>query len=83
MSHMNVAVKSRWGLWGRFWMLVYGETDLRPIDTFHQTHVVDAEEDGTTLRFDDDRTYAVDLIVLATGYRQSFPFLHNDIKKGF
>ena len=81
MSHMNVAVKARWGMWGRFWMWVYGETNLRPIDTFHRTHVVDVEEDGATLRFDDGRTYQTDVIILATGYRQSFPFLHDDIKK--
>ena len=82
MPHMNVAVKARWGVWGKFWMWVYGETNLRPIDTFHRTHVVNVEEDGTTLRFDDGRTYKADVIVLATGYRQSFPFLHDDIKEG-
>jgi len=83
MSHMNVDVKSRWGIWGRFWMWIYGETKLRPIETFHKTHVVDVEEDGATLRFDDGRTYTADLIVLATGYRQSFPFLHSNVKEEF
>jgi len=80
---MNVAVKSRWGMLGRVWMWIYGEMNLRPIETFHRTHVVDVAADGTTLRFDDGRTYAADLIVLATGYRQSFPFLHEDIKEEF
>ena len=83
MAHMNVAAKSRWGWWGRFWMWIYGESNLRPIETFHRTHVVDVDEDGTTIRFDDGRTYEADVIILATGYRQSFPFLHEDIKKEF
>ena len=83
MAHMNVAAKSRWGIWGRFWMWIYGESNLRPIETFHRTQVVDVEEDGTTVRFDDGRTYEADVIILATGYRQSFPFLCEDIKEQF
>ena len=83
MAHMNVAAKSRWGLWGRFWMWIYGESNLRPIETFHRTQVVNVEENGTTIRFGDGRTYEADVIVLATGYRQSFPFLHEDIKEEF
>ena len=32
-----------------------------------------------TILFDDGRTYQADIIILATGYKQSFPFLHESI----
>jgi len=61
-------------------MWLYGETYLKPIQTFHQTQVEGVEEDGITIKFDDGRSYEADLIVLATGYKQSFPFLDDDIR---
>ena len=79
MSHMNVPIKSQ-SVWGRMWMWIYGETDLKPIQTFHQTQVEGVEEDGTTVKFSDGRKYEADLIVLATGYKQSFPFLDDKIR---
>lgn len=82
MSHLNVPVKSK-SKWGRFWMWAYGESNLRPIESYHRTQVVDVEEDGVTVRFDDGRTYKTDLIVLATGYKQSFPFLDDRIREEF
>ena len=36
-----------------------------------------------TVRFKDGRTYKADVIVLATGYKQSFPFLDSAIKEEF
>lgn len=79
MSHMNVPIKSQ-SLYGRMWMWIYGETDLKPIQTFHQTQVASVDDDGITVKFDDGRTYEADLIVLATGYKQSFPFLDDKIR---
>lgn len=79
MSHLNVPVKSK-SLIGRFWMKVYGEEGLRPIESFHKTSVVGVEYDGKTIRFDDGRTFEADLIIMATGYKQSFPFLDETIQ---
>lgn len=36
-----------------------------------------------TVRFNDGRTYQADIIVLATGFKQSFPFLDRTIKEEF
>jgi dimethylaniline monooxygenase (N-oxide forming) len=82
MSHLNVPIKSQ-SMWGRFWMWVYQESGLRPIESFHQTEVVGVDDDGVTVRFCDGRKYEADLIVLATGYKQSFPFLDDNIRKEF
>lgn len=82
MSNLNVDVKSRTA-WGRFWMWVYGEQNLRPIQSYHRTHVASVDDDGVTVRLADGRTYEADLIVLATGYRQSFPFLDDKIRQEF
>jgi dimethylaniline monooxygenase (N-oxide forming) len=82
MRHLNVPIKQM-SLMGRFWLWVYGESHLRPIYTFHRTQVVDVEDDGVTVRFCDGRTYKSDLIVLATGYKQSFPFLDRKIQQDF
>jgi dimethylaniline monooxygenase (N-oxide forming) len=81
MGHLNVPIKAKTA-WGRFWMWAYGETNLRPIISFHKTQVVDVEED-VTVRFDDGRIYEADLIVMATGYKQSFPFLDEKIREDF
>ena len=83
MSHMNVPIKQSWGIWGRFWLWFYGETHLRPIQSFHKTSVVNCMDDGKTIVFDDGRTFQADIIVLATGYRQSFPFLDESIQQEF
>ena len=64
-------------------MWVYGESNLRPIESYHRTQVTEVENDGVTVRFDDGRTYEADLIVLATGYKQSFPFLDDAIRQEF
>lgn len=80
MGHLNVPVKSR-SMWGRFWMWVYREGGLRPIASFHGTEVVDVDDDGITVKFGDGRTYEADLIIMATGYKQSFPFLDAEIRK--
>jgi len=82
MSHLNVPIKSR-SMWGRFWMWVYQERGLRPIESFHQTEVTGVEDDGVTVIFGDGRKYEADLIVLATGYKQSFPFLDKNIRREF
>jgi dimethylaniline monooxygenase (N-oxide forming) len=82
MGHLNVPIKRK-TVWGRFWMWAYGETNLRPMESFHKTQVVDVEGDGVTVRFEDGRTYEADLIVMATGYKQSFPFLDDTIRKDF
>ena len=66
MSHLNVPIKSR-SLWGRFWMWVFQEQRLRPIESFHRTEVVGVDDDGNTVQFSDGRRYRADLIVLATG----------------
>ena len=62
---------------------LYGEQDLRPIESFHLTQVTGVDDDGITLRFCDGRTCQTDLLVLATGYMQSFPFLDNKIQQEF
>lgn len=80
MSHLNVPMK-RQSLWGQLWMWVYGESHLRPIQSFYGTQVAGIDDDGTSIRFTDGRRFEADLIVLATGYQQSFPFLHNSIRK--
>jgi dimethylaniline monooxygenase (N-oxide forming) len=79
MAHLNVPVKRK-SLLGRFWMKVYGEDNLRPIDSFHRTVIAGIEKNGVTVRFEDGRTFDADIIVLATGYRQSFPFLDGRIR---
>ena len=80
MSHLNVPIKSQ-SLWGRFWMWAYQETGLRGIESFHKTEVTSVDDDGVTVRFGDGRKYEADIIVLATGYKQSFPFLDAKIRK--
>ncbi|CAJ1951922.1 unnamed protein product [Cylindrotheca closterium] len=75
MAHMNVPIKRQWGWWGQFWLWVYGETHLKPITTFHRTAIARIDDNGKTVHFEDGRSVDVDTIVLATGYRQSFPFL--------
>ena len=82
MGHLNGPTKGR-SAWGRFWMWVYGEGGLRPIESFHQTQVVSVDDGGVAVRFDDGRTYEADLIVLATGYEQSFPFLDDVVREEF
>ena len=64
-------------------MWVYGECNLRPIESFHRTQVTGVGEDGVTVIFGDGRTFEADLIVLATGYKQSFPFLDSQIQNEF
>lgn len=83
MAHLNVPLKKRNGWWGSFWMHAYGETHLRPIESFHRTSICDVQSDGRTVVFDDGRTYEADIIVMATGYRQSFPFLSEKIQQEF
>jgi dimethylaniline monooxygenase (N-oxide forming) len=79
MAHLNVPVKRK-SLWGRLWMKVYGEENLRPIDSFHRTVIAGIDNNGVTIRFEDGRTIDADIVVLATGYRQSFPFLDDQIR---
>jgi len=79
MSHLNVPIKQK-SLWGRLWLWIYGEAKLRPIESFHRTSVCGIKDDGMTVEFDDGREYKADLIVLATGYKQSFPFLDEAIQ---
>ena len=62
---------------------IYGEQNLRPIESFHLVQVTGVDDDGVTVRFCDGRTYQADLVVLATGYKQSFPFLHTSIRDEF
>jgi len=50
------------------------------MQSFHKTQVEDVDVDGVTVRFVDGRTYKADLIILATGYKQSFPFLDGNIR---
>jgi dimethylaniline monooxygenase (N-oxide forming) len=80
MGHLNVPVKQK-SLWGRLWLWIYGETNLRPIESFHRTSVCGMRDDGVTVEFDDGRVFEADVIVLATGYKQSFPFLDEAIKE--
>lgn len=82
MSHLNVPIKSK-TMWGRFWMKIYGERGLRPIESFHQTSVHKIGDDGMTVYFEDGRTYEADIIILATGYKQYFPFLDDVIKEDY
>ena len=42
MSHLNVPMKQT-SAWGKFWLWVYNEENLRPIQSFHRTQVVDIE----------------------------------------
>jgi dimethylaniline monooxygenase (N-oxide forming) len=79
MAHLNVPVKRK-SLLGRFWMKVYGEENLRPIDSFHRTVIGGIDNNGVTVRFEDGQTFDADVIILATGYRQSFPFLDGQIR---
>lgn len=79
MGHLNVPVKRK-SLWGRLWLWIYGETNLRPIESFHRTSVCGMKDDGVTVEFDDGRLFEADVIVLATGYKQSFPFLDEAIQ---
>ena len=80
MSHLNVPIKQK-SLWGRLWLWIYGEAKLRPMASFHRTSVCGIKDDGVTIEFDDGREYEADLIVLATGYKQSFPFLDEAIQE--
>ena len=82
MAHLNIPIKSE-TLWGRFWMKLYGEAGLRPIESFHRTSVSGVKDNGKTVQFDDGREYDADLIVLATGYKQYFPFLDESIKEEY
>jgi len=79
MAHLNVPVKQR-SAWGRLWLWVYGETHLRPIASFHKSSVNGIKDDGVTVQFDNGQVYEADVIVLATGYKQSFPFLDEAIQ---
>ena len=81
MAHMNVPIKRKWGLWGKFWLWFYDETELKPVATFHRTAIVRIDDNGKTVHFDDGRKVDVDTIVLATGYRQCFPFLDKAIQE--
>ena len=105
MNHLNVPIKKQ-SIMGQFWLWIYNESKLRPIQSYHKTCIIglvkdDEEEDGQqqlsvaasstststtsgtrssrTILFDDGRTYQADIIILATGYKQSFPFLHESI----
>jgi dimethylaniline monooxygenase (N-oxide forming) len=80
MSHLNVPIKQQ-STWGKFWLWIYGEAKLRPMASFHRTSVCGIKDDGVTVVFDDGREYEADLIVLATGYKQSFPFLDEAIQE--
>eukprot|EP00977_Amphora_coffeiformis_P010049 scaffold2353_cov167-Amphora_coffeaeformis.AAC.40 len=80
MGYLNVPIKRKTA-WGRFWLWVYGEQNLRPIESFHKTEIVGCQ--GNTVSFSDGRSYQADVIICATGYRQSFPFLDSKIKKEF
>jgi len=81
MAHLNVPIKQQYGLWGKFWMWVYGETNLRPIHSFYKTQVERINDNGTTVHFTNGQRYDADVIVLATGYQQQFPFLSDQIKQ--
>lgn len=54
---------------------------MRPIESFHKTFIHQIDANGTTVHFEDGRTFDADLIVFATGYKQSFPFLDDKIKQ--
>jgi dimethylaniline monooxygenase (N-oxide forming) len=83
MSHLNVPIKKKSGLWGRFWLWLYEEENLKPIESFHQTDISSIDKNGVTVRFRDGRAFDADIIILATGYRQLFSFLDEAIQKQF
>jgi len=81
MSHLNVPIK-KLSVMGRFWMWMYGETHLKPIHSFHKTTIDSIDtKNGTTVQFDNGTTFDADMIIMATGYKQSFPFLSDAIKQ--
>lgn len=83
MAHLNVPVKRKAGLWGKFWLWFYEEQNLKPIDSFHKTFVSKIDENGVTVHFDNGQKFDADIIVLATGYYQSFPFLDKTIQDDY
>ena len=83
MAHLNVPVKRKAGLWGKFWLWFYEEQNLKPIDSFHKTCVSNFDENGITVHFDNGQKFDADIIVLATGYYQSFPFLDKTIQDDY
>lgn len=83
MSHLNVPVKRKAGLLGKFWLWFYDEQNLKPVESFHRTSIVGIDDNGVTVHFDNGQTFDADIIVLATGYKQSFPFLDKKIQQDF
>ena len=83
MSHLNVLPKRKTA-WGRFWLWVYGETNLSPIRTFAKTCIrgID-DQNGVTVHFENGQSFDADVIICATGYKQSFPFLDETIRTQF
>ena len=74
IPYLNHPVKTK--SWRRFvpWFWWYEEKVHKPIHSFPAPEAVC----GSMVTFSDGRTFDTDVIAFATGYRQTFPFLHAD-----
>ena len=74
IPHLNLPVKN--ASWRRFvpWFWWNEPKVVKPI----HAHPAPASVKGKTVTFTDGSSFDADMIVFATGYRQTFPFLHAD-----
>ena len=73
MPYINRPLKR--AAWWYSWLWKWAEPAVdKDITSFPAPTSVE----GRTVTFADGRTFDADLIVLATGYKQTFPFLHSD-----
>ena len=64
-------------LWARlFWFSKYVDPACGMVDKSILSFGAPASVRGRTVTFADGQTFEADVIVLATGYKQTFPFLH-------
>ncbi len=71
MPYLNRPFKQKG--WWYSWLWNWSEPS---VDKSIHAHGAPARVDGRTVTFADGRTFDADVIALATGYRQTFPFLH-------
>ena len=74
MPFLNRGAKVRWPRWAALWGGV-GDADdpSLPAIALHRGAVAGAE--GNTVTFEDGSSTEADIVLLATGYKQRFPFL--------
>jgi hypothetical protein len=81
MRHLNAHVKKQYGLIGHLSMWFYGESNLKPIETFggEGKGIQQIEKNSKTVHFESGQIFQdCDLIVFCTGYKQAFPFFQKN-----